>query len=88
VGPGADAVERAIGGDEWRRLLGPEVEALEQLATEAGDLATLRDRLGEYAQRNPAAITDSLARVMFAASVAGQLGAELEHAEDDGDGNG
>jgi phage gp29-like protein len=86
VGPGADAIEQAIGGDEWRKLLGPEVEAIEALTRDAGTLETLRDRLGEYAKRKPDAVVDSLARVMFAANIAGQVGAELE-APVEGDGN-
>lgn len=86
IGPGSDAVEQAVGGDEWRRLMGPEVDALEALTRDAGDLITLRERLGEYAQRDPKAVADSLARVMFAAHVAGQLGTELEPPEQDGDG--
>jgi hypothetical protein len=86
IGPGADAVEQAIGGDEWRRLLGPEVEAIEELTRDAGSLDALRDRLGEYAKRKPDAVVDSLARVMFAANMAGQVGAELE-APVEGDGH-
>jgi phage gp29-like protein len=86
VGPGADAVEQAVSGDEWRKLLGPEVDAVEALTRDAGNLAELRDRLGEYAKRSPDAVVDSLARVMFAASIAGQVGAELEADEDHGHG--
>lgn len=78
VGP-ADAVLTATTeGDEWRRLLGPEVELVESLLADAKSLEEVRDRLGELAKRDPDAITNSLARVMFAGSIAGQAGAELD----------
>src|SRR5690606_15487655 len=78
VGPVADAIDQELGGDGWRRLMTPEVASLEQLAGDCDNLEEFRSRLGELAQRDPAAVTDSLARVMFAARVAGETGAEVE----------
>lgn len=78
-----DVVEMATDGDAWRPLMTPEVEALEALAEESRDLEELRDRLGELARRNPDTVTESLARVMFASSVAGQTGVDLDGDLDD-----
>jgi phage gp29-like protein len=81
IGPAADAIERELGGDGWRRLMTPQLESLEQLATDCDSLSQFQERLGELAQQNPDAVTDSLARMMFAARVAGEGVAEVEETE-------
>lgn len=84
AGPGpaafaeAPAIADAAGAlaEGWREVLGPEVEALEELLGDARSLSEVRDRLGELARRDPKGLADSLSRSMFAGAVAGQAGAE------------
>jgi phage gp29-like protein len=82
VGPADEAIERLIGGDGWERVIGPEVNAVAQFLDGATSLDDVRDRLDELSSRDPKAVTESLARVMFAANVAGQLGAEVDDVAD------
>lgn len=74
----AGAVVSAAVEEEWRELIGPEVTAIDELVASAGSLEQVRDRLGELAQRHPDALVESLARMKFAARVAGQVGEEVE----------
>lgn len=77
--PVADASIVAAGAADdhgWRTLLGPEVEAVEALLDECDSLEQVRERLGELAQRDPEALSDSLARVLFAAKLSGEGGAD------------
>jgi phage gp29-like protein len=62
--------------DGWQRVMGPEVERLEQLTDGASSLEEVRDRLGEVGREHPEQLTEALARVMFAARVAGVVEAE------------
>lgn len=74
----AGAALSAAVEEEWRELIGPEVTAIDELVASAGSLEQVRDRLGELAQRHPDALVESLARMKFAARVAGQVGEELD----------
>jgi phage gp29-like protein len=76
--PSQDIVEGLTGEEQWRALIGPEVEAIEKLCGDCKTLQEVQARLGELAARNPAAITESLSRLMFAARVAGNEGADLD----------
>jgi phage gp29-like protein len=78
VGPADNAIENLIGGDKWEKVIGPQVEAVQQFVEGASSLEDVRNRLDELAKTSPATITDSLARVMFAANIAGQVGAEVD----------
>jgi phage gp29-like protein len=82
VGPADASVERLIGGMGWQKVIGPEVDAIVELCDGAKDLEEVRDRLGELAQRDPTALTEGLARVMFAANVTGQVGADVDTESD------
>lgn len=75
---GDDIVRSAIGEDDWRAVIGPEVEAITKLLDGATTLDEVRDRLGELAKRDNAALIDSTARIMFAGHIAGQVGVELD----------
>lgn len=71
-----DAVEDLVGGDGWRRVLGPEVDRIDALLGDARSLDDVRRRLGELALEEPNALVDGLSRVMFAARVQGAADAE------------
>lgn len=77
VGPVAAALESVLGDGGWERIIGPQVSELAELIGDASTLDEARERLGSVT-RDPATLTDSLARVMFAARLAGTAGAEVE----------
>jgi phage gp29-like protein len=72
----SDAVEDLVAGDGWREVLGPQVDQVEKLIAECTSLEEVRNRLGELAIESPHQLADALSRVMFAARVAGNAGAE------------
>lgn len=65
------AVEQLIGADGWRRLLGPQVAEIEAVLADCRTLEQARARLTELSEREPTRLAEGLARVMFAARVAG-----------------
>lgn len=71
-----DAVEDLVGGHGWRLVMGPEVDRIERLLDGASSLDEVRDRLGELAMADPNQLVDGLARVLFAARVQGEVGAD------------
>lgn len=74
-------IEALIAGDGWERLIGPDVRAIERVVAGAKTLDDAKRLLTEYYAQEPEALTESLARVMFAARIGGDAGAEL--ADDD-----
>jgi hypothetical protein len=82
-----ESLDRILERDNWERLIGPEVESVMSFVDGAGSLDEVRTKLGELAKRDPAAVTDALSRVMFAAHVAGAAGAEFDEGNGDGSGN-
>jgi phage gp29-like protein len=70
------AVDELVGGEGWRKVIGPEVDRIDALLGDARSLDEVRDRLGELALADPAQLVDGLSRVMFAARVQGEAGAE------------
>ncbi len=64
--------------DGWRRVMGPEVEQIEELLTDCRTLEDARRRLGELATSNPDQLTEALARMMFTATALGDMGADLD----------
>ncbi|HEX2880368.1 MAG TPA: hypothetical protein VHO25_12625, partial [Polyangiaceae bacterium] len=58
-------------GDGWRKLLGPEVQKIEELIAQCGTVEEIRDRLGELALSDPSQLTEAMARVFFGARVSG-----------------
>lgn len=71
------AIDRLLADDGWRRVVGPEVDALESLIAEASSLEEVRDRLGELAKRDPSKMTEVLAKILFAAQISGEEGADV-----------
>lgn len=71
------AIEGMLADEGWRPVLGPELDAITSLATDAGSLEELRDRLGELMQRKPAELTEALSRAIFAARLSGTLDADV-----------
>jgi phage gp29-like protein len=63
--------------DGWRRLMGPEVDRIDTLLADCRTLADVKKRLGELATEDNADLTEALARMLFAANVAGDAGAPL-----------
>jgi len=57
----------------WRDLLGPEVERIEELLGECHSLEEVRARLDELTRSDPDTITEALSRALFTANVTGQL---------------
>lgn len=76
LAPVSAQLDELLGGDGWREVIGPEVDALERFVGDAKSLEEVRDRLGELALSEPGKLADGLARVMFAARIAGVAGAE------------
>lgn len=72
----SEAIQDLVGGDGWRKVMGPEVARIESMLAGARSLDDVRDRLGELALADPAQLVDGLSRVMFAAHVQGQVAAE------------
>lgn len=77
LGDVSGALEQLLADDGWRRMLGPEVEAIEELANESTSLEEMRDRLGELMKRNPAELAGRLARAMFVGRIAGEEDADV-----------
>lgn len=71
-----DAIDAVLEGEGWRRVMGTQVGALEQLAADAPSLEAMRDRLDEMLAAEPVDLANSLARALFTARVAGNAEAE------------
>jgi phage gp29-like protein len=78
VGPADDAVERILALDGWQKVIGDEVDEIVRFCEGAASLEEVRNKLADLQKTNPDAVTESLARVMFAANVAGQVDAEID----------
>jgi phage gp29-like protein len=78
LAPVSAQLDELLGEERWREIIGPEVDALDQLVGDASSLEAIRDRLGELALTEPGKLADGLARMMFAARIAGNVGAEPE----------
>lgn len=79
----SDAIEELMAGGEWRRVLGPEVARLEELVNDAATLDEVRERLGQLAQADPKQLTASLAQLLFAARIGGNVEYEADVEEDE-----
>lgn len=78
----ADFAESEDPDDEWRPIIEPTVQNIEALLSECSSLEEFRDRLGEVAQRDKQeAMTEHLARGLFASRVAGRVGATADATE-------
>jgi len=75
----ADAsIERLIGDGGWEKVIGPEVDTVSKALDRASSLEDARKLISELSEQDPTAVTESLARVMFAAHAAGQLGVDID----------
>ncbi len=59
--------------DGWQKVIEPEVVALEELLSNASSLEDFRARLGEIVNRNPDALTEQLARILFVGKLSGSM---------------
>lgn len=71
-----DSAQELGANNRWREVIGPEVSSIDAIFAQCKTLDEARDRLGDAFLRDPASLTESLARVLFSANVAGQVGAE------------
>lgn len=71
-----DAIDAVLEGEGWRRVMGTQVGALEQLAARSSSLEALRDRLDQMLDAEPVDLANSLARALFVSRVAGNAEAE------------
>jgi phage gp29-like protein len=78
IGPAESAIERILGDDGWERVIGPQVEEVQQFIEGASSLEEVRNRLDELSKSDPKTVTESLARVMFAANITGQVEADVD----------
>lgn len=76
-----DSIDDHLDEEGWRKVIGPEVGAIETLLAKCKSIEEFRDRIGELALSDPKPLAESLARLTFAARVAGQVSAEPSDGE-------